>query len=234
LAVGKGLEMRRLKFHLRKSSIVYFSVFFGILVGGMIILSAVAGEGYMSKVRKLVEKTSIENYVGPFLTLGFLSQTPPIIEHATVGFELGNFVVDPTPENGWTGDEYFANVINQCIFHSYESFEPLCVICKLKDVDGNVIGASSVESFGEQYTGSSTLYIDLEPDPENPLSLDVQKAHEVEIDICQQKEGCTPGYWRQEQHFDSFQESPKTPIAENDEISTTTISAITIIRCNNL
>lgn len=201
--------MKKLK--MKKSTIIYFSVFFGILVGGMMVLSAVAGDGYMNKIRKLVKNASIENYVAPFLSFGSLAQSQTIIGHASVGFELDNFVVDPTPENGWTGDEYFANVISQCVFHSQESFEPLCVICKIKDVDGNVIASGSVESFGEQYIGSSKLYIDLEPDPENPLSHDVQKAHNVEVDICQQKEGCTPGYWRQEQHFGSWIDPPYSP-----------------------
>jgi hypothetical protein len=197
-----------------KSTLIYFSVFFGILIGGMFMLSAVAGDGYMSRIKNLAKNASFEKFVGPFITLGFLSEQPPIIEQASVGLKLGKHVVDPTPENGWTGDEYFANVISQCVFHSQESFEPLCVICKLKDADGNVIGVGSVEDFGAQYDASSKLFIDLEPDPENPASLDVQIAHDVKVDICQQNNGCTPGYWRQTQHFGSWLETvpPYSPI----------------------
>jgi len=208
----KKLKMKKLK--MKKSTIIYFSVFFGILIGGMMMMSVVAADGYMNKIRKLVKNASVENYIAPFLSFGFLAESQSIIQHASVGFELNNFVVDPTPENGWTGDEYFANVIDQCVFHSNESFEPLCVICKIKDVDGNVIAAGRVESVGEQYIGSSKLYIDLEPEPENPLSHDVQKAHDVEVDICQQDNGCTPGYWRQTQHFGSWIETvpPYSPI----------------------
>ncbi len=193
-----------MKMKMKKSTIIYFSVFFGIVIGGMMILSAIVGEGYMSKVRNLVKNASIEDYLGPFLSLGVLAEESSIIQHASVAFELDKFVVDPTPENGWTGDEYFANVISQCVFHSQEDFEPLCIICKIKDASGNVIGAGSVQSFGEQYIGSTVVRIDLEPDPENPLSNDVQKAHDVKIEICQQNDGCTPGYWRQDQHFGSW------------------------------
>jgi len=189
---------------MKKSTIIYFSVFFGILIGGMMIMSAVAGDGYMNKVRKLVKNASVENYVAPFLSLGLLAEESLIIQHASVAFELDKFVVDPTPENGWTGDEYFANVISQCVFHSQENFEPLCIICKIKDVNGNVIAAGSLQSFGEQYIGSTVVRIDLEPDPENPLSNDVQKAHNVKIEICRENDGCTPGYWRQDQHFGSW------------------------------
>jgi len=199
LAIGKRLEMK-----MKKSTMIYFSVFFGIILGGMMIVSAIAGDGYMSKIKKLVNNATVENYVGPFLTFGVLAEDSPIIEHASVGFEVDNFVVDPTPENGWTGDEYFANVISQCVFHSQENFAPLCVICRLKDANGNVIAAGSVQSFSEKYIASSIVRIDLEPDPENPLSNDVQKAHNVEINICQLNKGCTPGYWRQDQHFGSW------------------------------
>jgi len=197
---------------MKKDTLVYFGVFFCVLVGGM-IMSSTTTEGYMSKIKKLAEYASIENFVGPFISLGFLTEDPPIIQHATVGLVLENFVVDPSPESGWTGDEYLANVISQCVFHSQESFEPLCVICKIKDADGNLIAEGiHGENFEEQYIASSIVNIDLEPDPENPLSHDVQKAHTVEIDICQQNNGCTPGYWRQGQHFGSWTDPPYSPV----------------------
>ena len=89
--------MKKLK--MKKSTIIYFSVFFGILIGGMMMMSAVAGDGYMNKIRKLVKNSSVENYVASFLSFGFLAESQSIIKHASVGFELNNFVVDPTPEN---------------------------------------------------------------------------------------------------------------------------------------
>ncbi len=201
---------------MKKETLAYLGVFFCVLIGGM-ILSSGTTEGLMSRTKKLAENASIKNFVGTFVNFGFLSQ-PPIIQHATVGFVLDNFVrpfvnfgylsqesliiqhasvgfvldsfaVDPSPENGWTGDEYLGNVISQCVFHSQESFEPLCVICKLKDSDGNIIAQGfRGENFDEHYIASSTINIDLKPDPENPLSYDVQKAHRVQIDICQPNE----------------------------------------------
>jgi len=199
---------------MKKETLAYLGVFFCVLIGGM-ILSSGTTEGFMSRMKKLAENYSIKNFVGAFVNFGLLSQ-PPIIQHATVGFILDNFVrpfvnfgylsqesliihhasvgfvldsfvVDPSPENGWTGDEYLGNVISQCVFHSQESFEPLCVICKLKDADGNLIAKGiHVENFEKQYIASSLINIDLEADPENPLSHDVRKAHKVQIDICQQ------------------------------------------------
>ena len=114
---------------LKKSTPVYLAVFFGIVVVGMMISSATT-EGYMNKVRSLVKNASIENFIGPFIELGFLATQPPVIQHATVGFVLDDFVVDPTPENGWTGDEYFANVISQCVFPESMSAK-LCMLCQM-------------------------------------------------------------------------------------------------------
>ena len=200
---GKRLGMK-------KSTIIYSIISFGIAISG-IMFAGIFREGYMDKVEDLVKNASFEKFVGPIISFGFLSESSPIIEHATVGFELDKFVVDPTLETGWTGDEYFANVISQCVFHSADSFEPLCVICRLKDADGNVIGAGMFES-PDQYIGSTIVNIDIAPDPENPLSNDVQKVHDVEVDICQKNEGCTPGYWRQEQHFGSWTNPPYSPV----------------------
>jgi len=203
LADGKRLGMK-------KSTIVYSVISFGIAISG-IMFAGILRDGYMDKVQDLVKNASLEKFVGPIISFGYLSESSPIIEHATVGFELDKFVADPTPETGWTGDEYFANVVSQCVFHSADSFDPLCVICRLKDADGNVIGAGMVESF-EEYVGSTIVRIDVDPNPENPLSNDVQKVHEVQVDICQKNEGCTPGYWRQEQHFGSWTNPPYSPV----------------------
>ena len=56
-----------------------------------------------------------------------------LISHAQVALGLGKVVVDP---DGYpsTGDEYYENKINECIFHSQENIdEPICVICRIKD-----------------------------------------------------------------------------------------------------
>jgi len=109
------------------------------------------------------------------------SQT--VIEHATVGFELDKFVVDPTPETGWTGDEYFDNRITDCKFHSEEDIdEPICIVCKLIDTHldpGNVISTGLVE-LPDGYTASTVVPIELLDG-----GIDVQKPVRVKIDVVQ-------------------------------------------------
>jgi len=120
-----------------KNSYIVTIVVVGILLGAG-LLAGLARDGYMNKIQNIAKNASVEQYLGPFINYGFMSGTL-VIDHATVGLEVNKFVVDPDeiPKNG---DEYYANVIDQCIFHSTDSFDPLCVICRLKDASGNVIG----------------------------------------------------------------------------------------------
>jgi len=187
---------------MKKSNTYTILISFTILFGS-IVFSGLLSQGYLSKIQNVVNNASIEKYVRPLINFGFMSESQFPIQHATVGLELDKFLIDEdkTPA---TGDEYYANVIDQCIFHSEESFDPGCIICRLKDAHGNVIGAGIVgESLNEPYIGSTQVRIDIEPDPQNPLSNEVQQVHNVQIDICGANEGCTPGYWRQDQHFGS-------------------------------
>ena len=189
---------------MKNSYIVAIVVIVGILLGSG-LLAGLARDGYMNKIQNIAKNASVEQYLGPLINYGFMSGTL-VIDHATVGLEVNKFVVDPDdiPKNG---DEYYANVIDQCIFHSTDSFDPLCVICRLTDASGNVIGAGiEGESFDQAYVGSTSIEINIEPDPENFLSNDVMKVHSVELHVCAppDAEGCTPGYWRQEQHFGSW------------------------------
>ena len=207
MADGEELEMRD---HTLVFSIISIGVFLS-----SVMLTGLAREGHLDKVDYLIKNSSIEKFVKPLVNFGFMSEESAVIAHATVGFELEKFVVDPTPETGWTGDEYFANVVSQCVFHSAESFEPLCVICKLKDADENIIGEGiKRETFDQNYVASSIVNIDIETYPETPFSNDVQKVHNVKVEICQQDNGCTPGYWRQTQHFGSWIETvpPYSPV----------------------
>jgi hypothetical protein len=197
----------------KKNSILIYSVIsVGIVLSG-VLLTGLVREGYLAKVETLVKNSTIEKLVGPLVSFGFMSGESTVIQHATVGFTLDKYVVDPSPENGKTGDEYFANIVSQCVFHSQESFEPLCAICTLKDADGNVIGTGVVgEALDENYVASSVVNIDVTPEIENPPSTDVQKVHNVKIEICKEVNGCTPGYWRQDQHFGSWINPPYSPV----------------------
>ena len=71
------------------------------------------------------------------------------------------------------------------MFHSEESFEPLCIICQLSDSNGNLVAQGIVgQSFDRAYEGSSSVNIDLEPNPEDPLSNDAQKVQNVHVQVC--------------------------------------------------
>ncbi len=109
-----------------------------------------------------------------------------LINGATVGFGFNSYLVDDTPKQVGSGDEYFANVVDKCTFHTDESFGPMCVICKLSDYNGNLVAQGIIgESFDQgNYLGSTTIQIDLTPNPQYPLSNDVQKVQRVEASIC--------------------------------------------------
>ena len=109
-----------------------------------------------------------------------------LISGATVGFELDSFLVDDTPQQVGSGDEYFANVVDKCTFHTDESFSPLCVICKLSDSNGNLVAQGIIGELFDKgdYVGSSTIQINLSPNPQYLLSNNVQKVQRVEAGIC--------------------------------------------------
>lgn len=197
---------------MKNSTLIYSAISVGIVLSGF-LMGGMIRDGYMDKVDHIIKNATIEKFVKPLVSFGFMSEETAVIQHASVGFELEKYVVDPSPESGWTGDEYFANVVGQCVFHSEESFEPLCVVCTLKDADGNVIGTGVIgETLDQNYIGSSIVNIDIIPEIENPPSNDVQKVHDVKVEICKQQEGCTPGYWRQDQHFGSWTDPPYSPV----------------------
>ena len=77
-------------------------------------------------------------------------------------------------------------MVDKCTFHTDDSFGPMCVICKLSDSYGNLIAQGIIgESFDQvDYVGSTTIQIDLVPNPQYPLSNDVQKVQRVEVSIC--------------------------------------------------
>jgi len=219
---------------MKKSYIVAIVVVIAVVLGGG-LLTGLVRDGYMIKIQNAVKNSTVEKYVMPLINYGYMSGTVGVIDSATVGLEVDKFVVDPDeiPNNG---DEYYANVIDQCIFHSNDSFDPLCVVCKLKDSSGNVIGAGiKGESFDQAYIGSTSIEIDIEPDPENIQSNDVQKVHDVEVFVCAPPggEGCTPGYWRQEQHFGSWISfspvDPMTPFRDAFMIGDTDITGDPIV-----
>jgi len=167
--------------------IKYFTILIG--AGSAIFGGAFAGamaDGYMMRAPNQIKNFSLESDILAFAKIGAMAEVADgITDQVSVSFVLANVGVDPSPEEPGSGDEYFLEVVNQCSIHSEDSFEPLCFICKLSDSDGNLLAQGIVgETFDEIYEGSSTVTIDLQPDPLNPQSHQVQKVSNVEVKIC--------------------------------------------------
>jgi hypothetical protein len=113
----------------------------------------------MAKLYDLQQRISIQGISLPgFLQMGELhSEDPAPIETANISFNIG---VVKTVINDKT---VLQNVVDVCYFHAEESFGPMCVICKLLDKDGNVIGAGMVKDDNKDYIASETIPIPITP-----------------------------------------------------------------------
>jgi hypothetical protein len=193
------------------------------------MLLEVAAEGAESKILRLLNTGQVEQNWIPFGPVGQMYQSMGVIGSATLEnynypqlIEVGQMSEDQSPisvanvafnigviEFDNNGKKSLQNVVDRCIFHSQESFFPLCVVCKLYDSTGTVLlGEGAVlELVG--YSGSDTVEINISPVPEQspgiPASNDVQNVERVRVEICTPGgDGCTPGYWKQSQHFGSW------------------------------
>ena len=105
-----------------------------------------------------------------------VDQTP--IKSASVAFniEKKHIDVDDKP--------ILQNVVDQCIFHSAESFEPLCIRCKFLDEYGKVIAKGELIDPKSSYIASSPQTITMYPVTATPASNDVQDVEKVKLEIC--------------------------------------------------
>ena len=104
----------------------------------------------------------------------------PIISSSSVDFEFDIITVDdPNVER----DEHFLNVINTCNFHSDENIDgDTCVVCTLKDSDGESVGSGRVEIPG-RYISSTTYPVEIETDFEGQNSVFSVKSVELKYVI---------------------------------------------------
>ena len=119
-----------------------------------------------------------------------VDQSP--INSASISFDIG---IREVELNGKTS---FQNVVDQCVFHSPESFDPLCIKCMFLNNDGQVIAQGEVEDPDMSYTASDQVPIEMFPSDVEPASIDVQDVEKVRLEICGSKggQGCTPGFWK--------------------------------------
>ncbi len=92
--------------------------------------------GEMFHIQDMVNDASVEYQSNLLMSSAFMSgDSEGLIQHASISLGLAKVLVDPNEEPN-SGDEYFDNLINECIFHSDESIEGnICVVCKLVDTE---------------------------------------------------------------------------------------------------
>ncbi len=216
--------------------LVLFAVIaaFGFVTGlGLEVIA----EGQESKLQTLVNNVQINSFQLPILRTAELAEdASAVIENADVGFEIVPITI------GEGLDSHFIN-IPVCKFHSAESIlHETCVICILENELGEPVGEGRIDFVtelpsGAFYEGSTTLEIPM-TDFTNIEDLDVKNIEAVTIKVCEPPdgtEGCTPGYWKQVQHFGSWPTSGPDhldnivdPITQNTLFSTIFGEVITI------
>jgi len=116
-------------------------------------------DAQMKKIYDLKRSVGLETLGLPnILQSGELhDQQDSIIDGANISFNLGvvKTVID--------GKTILQNVVDTCYFHSDDSFGPMCVICKILDKDGQVVGAGMIKEDQKRYRASDTIEIKLTP-----------------------------------------------------------------------
>ena len=136
-----------------------------------------------------------------------------IIDVASVSFGLAVQPVDPNPKI--VGDEFLDNIIKECKFHSDQSINTkTCVVCKLNDANGKPVAQGKVDLPGG-YTASQTLKVQI-TDTTSPASNGVKNIHSVRLEVCDFRQGCSPGFWKN--HLQLW--VPETGFHPTDKFST--------------
>ncbi len=134
---------------------------------------------------------------GPYLFLqnAYLSDEE-VFDHALIDFTIS---VDVKP------DGTFINRVTECIFETDVDVNTECVVCIFRDRLGVNI-AKGEQFFEPPYTANTPLVLEMNQFlHDDQYITDVRNVHGVQIGICmEQNGGCTPGFWKQPQHFDSW------------------------------
>jgi hypothetical protein len=151
-------------------------------------------DGDMAKIENLKSIAAFETFNSNHLVQygelsGTSSSTVPI-GSASVAFGIGIIPIQVYDEPS------LQNVVDQCYFHSKDSFTPLCVVCEVLDKFGKVVGKGKIDT-DTPYKASDTIPIPISPvpTPEKPTderANDVQKVEGVRLTIC--GEDCIPTF----------------------------------------
>ncbi|MGI0023252.1 MAG: hypothetical protein ACRD9Q_10380, partial [Nitrososphaeraceae archaeon] len=121
---------------------------------------------------------------------GGVDQSP--VDSANLSFEIG---IRPITVDG---QKIFQNVVDECVFHSPDSFAPLCVKCFFLNDNKVVVASGSIptntndiKKSGE-YIGSTEIKIPMNPTSiiDNFASNDIDNVDKVRVEICGVKDKC--------------------------------------------
>jgi len=189
-----------------------------VIVGytsGLMAESAVEGE--YSKINSLAATGEFNETWIPFslsqkineftATYGVLSASMGFLENAEMMDLPTNanidFVIETAKRSNEDGN-YLVNRISECIFTADEDIITSCIICLLKNINGDII-AGGEEPVGPFYEAGTTLSIPMTEfdNTHNNLPLaepaditDVRIVHGVALAICDEGEGCSAKFWK--------------------------------------
>jgi len=136
---------------------------------------------------------------GPYLFLdqGYLSVASEELTHAQIDFTIDMETKD---------DGFFINRVTECIFQSENDIDTECVVCILQgELQINI--AKGELFFEPPYIANTVIPLEMTVFlNDDPYITEASNVHGVLVGICKMAdgEGCTPGYWKQPQHFDSW------------------------------
>lgn len=149
-----------------------------------------------------LDSVSIDSASWSFLKNAYLLETlVGDIDSAYLDFTIESTRVSPT-----VGHDFFRNEITECIFITDDTLNfETCVICQLTDINGVVVadGRTDVPNISPN---ADPIVIQIDNFWVEDAR-DVRNIHDVIIAVCDGEEGgegCTPGYWKQPQHFGSW------------------------------
>ena len=152
-------------------------------------------EEKLSDVKSSILNYNIDSAHMSFVKNAEMAMLIGMIDKAQVDFTISLIEVEnPYP--------HFRNEITECIFQSDDTLNfSTCVICQLKDID-DLVAADGRKNLPGGYVANSIVTVPITNFYEQ-ADRNVKNIHGVIIAVCGEEggEGCTPGFWKQPQHF---------------------------------
>ena len=110
-----------------------------------------------------------------------------VIDHASIGLGVGIRPVD------YDNQRIFQNVVNECVFHSGEPLEQLCIKCKFLDESGEVVATGEKIELKWPYKPSTQITIPMSDPDAKPLQFaanGIDDVENVKLELCGVKDKC--------------------------------------------